>query len=82
MPSIEFPQQDYQFRLMGFNNSQFVDSALDTTKSYFKKYQSQQRLSSNGKYVAITITTNVDSKSQLEQYYTAIKKLPGFKLAL
>jgi len=42
----------------------------------------RQKSSSGGKYISYTVSVDIESQKQLEDLYTALKKLPGLKFAM
>jgi len=42
----------------------------------------RQRSSSGGKYISYTVSVDIESQKQLDDLYTALKKIPGLKFAL
>lgn len=42
----------------------------------------RQKSSSGGKYISYTVSVDIENQKQLDELYTALKKLPGLKFAL
>ncbi len=82
---IEFPVSFVLKAIM--DNSISEDEHKSKLKSVFLKleivYKSfSSKLSTNGKYISISVTVKVDDRKTFDELYIELKKIPGIKYAL
>ncbi len=73
----QFPEV-FTFKIMGENSNKFV---ADVRKIFDNREDVifSDNLSKTGKYISISVTTEVWKYEELESLYTAISKLDGLK---
>ncbi|RLD79191.1 MAG: hypothetical protein DRJ15_09955 [Bacteroidetes bacterium] len=57
-----------------------IEKILKKLKVPYENFRMKH--SSGGKYISYTVSVDIDSKKQLEDVYTELKKIPGLKFAL
>jgi putative lipoic acid-binding regulatory protein len=70
-PLLTFPCE-FPIKVMGYANDHFETAVLSIIRKHvphLKENALQNRLSKNGKYLAITISITADSKEQLDAIY-------------
>jgi putative lipoic acid-binding regulatory protein len=77
---IEFPVL-YTFKAMGENNEKFI-SDMRSVFAMKKVDSFDEKKSSKGTYVSVSVTVEVNSFNELEYLYKNIKALPGLKYHL
>lgn len=82
---IKFPTQ-FKLKVI-FNNSIATDTHINNLKKVLLKLQIEyhqftSKLSSNGKYISISVPVKIDNKETFNQLYIELKEIPGIKYAL
>ena len=82
---IKFPVK-FQLKAI-FDNSIAKDKHIKNLKEVLlklsiKSYQFTDKLSSNGKYISISVAVKIDNKNTFEKLYIELKLIPGIKYAL
>ena len=81
---IEFPC-DFPIKVMGETHAAFtaeIIKAIQTVLPNFDASNLEMRGSSGGKYISLTCTVYVTSKTQLDNVYRALTGHPMVKVAL
>ena len=81
---IEFPC-DFPIKVMGETRADFTTEIIKTIQSKLPSFNANQiemRGSSGGKYISLTCTVYVTSKSQLDDIYRALTSHPMVKVTL
>jgi len=77
---IEFPVI-YTFKAMGENCESFINGVKDVFCT--KEVESvEEKPSSKGNYVSVSVTVEVTNFNELETFYTSIKNVKGLKFHL
>ena len=81
---IEFPC-DFPIKVMGETHTDFTIEVIKTIQAKLPNFDTSQiemRGSSGGKYISLTCTVHVTSKSQLDDIYRALTSHPMVKVTL
>lgn len=81
---IEYPAR-FPVKVMGANVAGFVRAIIELTLMFdpgFDVSTVEQRLSSGGKYLGVTVTITATSREQLDDFYRALTSHPLVKLVL
>ena len=81
---IEFPC-DFPIKVMGETRDDFTNEIIKTIQTKIPSFNASQiemRGSSGGKYISLTCTVHVSSKSQLDDIYRALTSHPMVKVTL
>ena len=81
---IEFPC-DFPIKVMGETRDDFTNEIIKTIQTKIPSFNASQiemRGSSGGKYISLTCTVHVTSKSQLDDIYRALTSHPMVKVTL
>ena len=81
---IEFPCE-FPIKVMGETHASFtaeIIKAIQTILPNFDASNIEMRGSSGGKYISLTCTVHVTSKTQLDNVYRALTSHPMVKVAL
>ena len=81
-PKIIFPQKAYQIRVMGLNNTTFIDTVKKLAALHFPTMQQRQQLSNNQRYISLLFIASIDKSSQLETFHRKVKLIDGFRMCL
>jgi len=76
---IEFPAR-YVFKAIGHHTRDFADRALAAVNGAFpdgRKIDLRTRLSRQGTYLSVTLTTQVESAAELKDAYAALRQVEG-----
>lgn len=63
------------------------EDSIKAMEKLFKEFKVpfsdwRQKSSSGGKYISYTVSVDIDNQKQMDELYSALKKLPGLKFAL
>lgn len=81
---IEYPSR-FPIKVMGSNVDGFVQSIIELTLMFdpgFDVSTVEQRLSSGGKYLGVTVTITATSREQLDEFYRTLTTHPMVKMVL
>lgn len=82
---LEFPCQ-FNLKVMGFNDPELINEICAIVGAHSKDFNPQgnitTRLSSSGKYLAVTVMMYAESKAQLDLIYQALHNHPLVKMTL
>jgi uncharacterized protein len=81
---IEYPSL-FPIKVMGANVEGYVDAMLEIARRFdplIDDSRIETRLSSGGKYLAITVTVTATSREQLDELYRALSSHPMVKVVL
>ncbi|MNR82671.1 hypothetical protein D3C72_134390 [compost metagenome] len=81
---IEYPS-DFPIKVMGLAHEQFVPTMIEVVVVHdpeFHEGRIEQRPSSAGNYVSLTITVRATSREQLDNLYRALSSHPMVKYVL
>lgn len=81
---FEFPT-DFPIKIMGAATDEFRSLAIGIVTRHFgelETHQIEERPSSGGKYLGLTITVRADSKAQLDAVYTELTSCRQVLVAL
>ena len=81
---IEFPC-DFPIKVMGETHASFTAEIIKAIQTVLPKFDAsnlEMRGSSGGKYISLTCTVYVTSKTQLDNVYRALTSHPMVKVAL
>jgi len=81
---IEFPC-DFPIKVMGETHASFTAEIIKAIQTVLPKFDAsnlEMRGSSGGKYISLTCTVYVTSKTQLDNVYRALTGHPMVKVAL
>ena len=81
---IEFPC-DFPIKVMGETDADFSQEMINAIQSVIPSFDASQiemRGSSGGKYISLTCTVHVTSKSQLDDVYRTLTAHPLVKFVL
>jgi len=81
---MDFPC-DFQIKIIGPNNEQFIKEIIDITRKHYKETKDSaiiSKTSKNNNFVAITITIYVENQISLDALYTDLSKHPDAKMVL
>ncbi len=76
---------DFSIKVFGMATDEFEAAALAIVHKHAPNLSGralQSKLSANGKYKALTITVNVESREQLDQIYRDLTASPQILMAL
>lgn len=76
---------DFPIKIFGLTDSPFETEALSIIRRYvpdFKDTALSSRPSQNGKYIALSVTVQVDSKAQLDSIYQELSRSPHIIMVL
>lgn len=79
----EFPL-DYTFKLIGDNDSQLLDKALEALEHVLPEAQPQvtRRESGKGNHQSITLVVNVPQAEVVHDLYERFRDIPGMRMLL
>jgi hypothetical protein len=72
--AFEFPC-DVPVKVFGYNDDAFRDAVLGIAKTYFPELRKEdlvERLSRQDRYLSLTLTVWVESRSQIDALYTEL----------
>jgi len=81
---IEYPS-DFPIKIMGPRHDDFAQTMMELVLLHdpdFDAKKMEMRPSSNGKYLAITVTVRATSREQLDNLYRALTGHPMVKVVL
>ncbi|ABR91803.1 Uncharacterized conserved protein [Janthinobacterium sp. Marseille] len=81
---IEYPS-DFPIKVMGLAHDQFVPTIIDVVVVHdpeFHEGRIEQRPSSAGNYLSLTVTVRATSREQLDNLYRALSSHPMVKYVL
>ncbi len=81
---LQFPC-DFPIKIMGERSDDFADQVLEIVCAHapdFQAGQMQMRVSSGGKYLALTCTIRATSREQLDGLYLGLHAHPAVKVVL
>ena len=81
---IEYPS-DFPIKIMGAMHDEFAQTMLELVLSHdpeFDAAKMEMRPSTNGNYLAITVTIRATSREQLDNLYRALSGHPMVKVVL
>lgn len=81
---IEFPC-DFPIKVMGETHDDFADEIINTIQQQLPSFDArhiEMRGSSGGRYISLTCTVHVTSKTQLDDIYRALTSHPMVKVTL
>ena len=73
-PAFEFPC-DVPVKVFGYNDDVFRDAVLRIAKTYFPDFRKEdlvERLSRQDRYLSLTLTVWVESRSRIDALYTEL----------
>jgi putative lipoic acid-binding regulatory protein len=76
---IEFPAR-YSFKAIGHHTRDFSDRAYAALKACLadgRKVEFRTRMSRQGTYLSVTLTTQIESADELKTAYAALRKIEG-----
>jgi len=76
---IEFPAR-YVFKVIGHHSWEFAEgafAALNASLSDGRKVELRTRLSRHGAYLSVTLTTRIESATELKDAYAALRQVEG-----
>jgi uncharacterized protein len=83
-PLLQFPC-DFTIKVFGLANDTFEMTALDCIRkhaAFSGETAIKNRHSSDGKYLALTVTVHVESQAQLDAIYRELTSNPQILMAL
>ncbi len=81
---IEYPSL-FPIKVMGINVDGYADAVLEVARRFdplLDDSHIETRLSSGGKYLALTVTVTATSRTQLDELYRALSSHPMVKVVL
>ncbi len=81
---IEYPSR-FPIKVMGANVEGFARAIVELTLRFdpeFDVESVEQRLSSGGKYLGLTVTITATSREQLDEFYRTLSTHPMVKMVL
>ena len=81
---IEYPSR-FPIKVMGANAEGFAQTVIDLTLMFdpgLDVSTVEQRLSSGGKYLGLTVTITATSREQLDEFYRTLTTHPMVKMVL
>lgn len=81
---IEYPSR-FPIKVMGANVEGFAQAVVELTLMFdpdFDVNTVEQRLSSGGKYLGVTVTITATSREQLDEFYRTLTTHPMVKIVL
>ncbi|MFC7289216.1 DUF493 family protein [Herminiimonas glaciei] len=81
---IEYPS-DFPIKVMGLSHDQFVPTIIEVVTIHdpeFHEGRIEQRPSSAGNYLSLTVTVRATSRAQLDDLYRALSSHPMVKYVL
>jgi len=81
---IEYPS-DFPIKVMGLAHDQFVPTIIEVVVVHdpeFHEGRIEQRPSSAGNYLSLTVTVRATSREQLDNLYRALSSHPMVKVVL
>tara|TARA_Y100000588_G_C14057464_1_gene839891 strand:- start:133 stop:399 length:267 start_codon:yes stop_codon:yes gene_type:complete len=81
---IEFPC-DFPIKVIGNNNEKFLSHVVQLAKKYYpdiSEKRIQNKASSNGNFISITLTVYAKDKPTLDKLYTKLSQLDDTKMVL
>ena len=81
---IEYPS-DFPIKVMGLTHDQFVPTIVELVTIHdpeFHEGRIEQRPSSAGNYLSLTVTVRATSREQLDNLYRALSSHPMVKYVL
>lgn len=76
---------DFQIKIIGNHTELFAKQIGDIARKHFPELQDasiESKLSSEGKYLAISITLHVEDQATLDGLYMELTKHPDIKMVL
>lgn len=81
---IEYPS-DFPIKIMGPSHDDFIQTIVELVVLHdaeFHEGKMEQRPSSGGKYISLTVTVRATSREQLDNLYRALSSHPMVKFVL
>lgn len=81
---IEFPC-DFPIKVMGETRDDFAEAIIMVIQKYSPEFHAgkiEMRASSGGRYISLTCTVHVTSKTQLDDIYRALTSHPMVRVVL
>ena len=81
---IEYPS-DFPIKIMGPRHDEFAQTMMELVLLHDPEFEAEKmemRPSSNGNYLAITVTVRATSREQLDNLYRALSGHPMVKVVL
>lgn len=80
-PTIEFPCQ-YPIKVIGYLGPDFKTDVLRTIKAITTYDEVSENLSSNQRYISLSLTIKADSEAMIKELFSALSALDSVKMVL
>ena len=82
---IKFPQENYPFKVICYNNTQIIDciiSILHKHGTFSSKQKYLSKISKESKYISFSFELNITSSKVLSEVFKEIKEVNGVIMCL